>query len=334
MEFTYLDINDNSLTEANILEALNNNARVARVMRKDIERWRKAAESSKGCTNYDVVEPPKSVKIDTKPNVVSRKKTAFDKKVAKYLSKFNATDVDSLVGNVDDILPKPSDYDYKNIILALIAEMYKQINEFTFFLEQEDLSEDDFDEINSEIEELQDRIIFLNNLIKEKKEIPVEQRKNNHLIFISTEAGNIIALNEIEKIDPSFYDRFLVLFEQIKSGYWEVVGDHKRFDSNSVVKSFSEVREFQVRVVFKRLSSDCFAIVTAFTKKDYNDKGYQNSLKTKVAHYYRVEKALLEQLSNPEFMAAQEQYEIELFRKLGKEFDEGVKVYGKIGDPS
>ena len=82
-----------------------------------------------------------------------------------------------------------------------------------------------------------------------------------------------------------------------------------------------------MRVLFSRLSSNHYAIITCFIKK-VNFDNYYNSIITNASNLFnRSEEVLRSQLSNEEFMKQNDLYVEELYRVLGgsdkKEYAKG-----------
>ena len=127
--------------------------------------------------------------------------------------------------------------------------------------------------------------------------------EKNNLVFVPTLSGNIRALDDLEHIPSEYYSRFKDLFDSIVDGTFKNV---KVFASNSPLYGITEVRGFKVRVVFTRLSSDTYAIITAFVKKSDKDKLYNESLNNIVREYRGLEASLKANLNNPEFMKENE----------------------------
>lgn len=140
-----------------------------------------------------------------------------------------------------------------------------------------------------------------------------ETQKENTLVFVPTPSGEIRVISDIEHIDQEYYEKFLGLFLSIKDGSFKNV---KRFAPNSKWSRICEVKDFKVRVCFKRLTDDTYAVITAFTKKSNNEKYYQSSLTQKFDDFEKMEQGIRDSLTNEEFMAEQAKYEAELFRIL------------------
>ena len=106
------------------------------------------------------------------------------------------------------------------------------------------------------------------------------------------------------------------MFDSIKDGSFKNV---KRFsNTNNKNAGVSEVRDYKIRVVFDRISSHDYAIITAFIKKSDNDAGYLKSLISKVKNYDNIRAILKNNLNNPEFMNLQKEYENELYNILNQ----------------
>ena len=90
----------------------------------------------------------------------------------------------------------------------------------------------------------------------------------------------------------------------------------KTFKGNKELLGVAEVKGFKTRIVFSRLNSNTYAIITAFIKKTDNDKYYQDTLKNKIAQYKEIEFSLRNKLNDPSFIEENEQEVNRLFELI------------------
>ena len=325
MAFKFVDISD--LTEGELIEIIEDNTKTASFTREEIRKL-KAAAKPKMTTPTIIVDNSKK---EEQP-VVDR--SDFEDEVEYYYSQVRAITPDNILEKLHLCVPKRTNKNYEKIILRLKLESLRNIREINEVIREYGSSEEP--EEHEEMKMFKDEIIFekqkiafYDNLLspeKEEVEEIEEEETTNRMIFVPTNGGNIRILDEIDHIPDTFYDLFLELFLSIKDGSFKNV---KRFTNNAALNGLVEVKNPQARVVFARLNENTYAIITAFVKKTQKDKGYLDSLKNKAADYKTISEILKRNLSNPEFLELHQQYEDELFRKLG--YDPVTKTFVKGG---
>ncbi len=303
-------LNLSTSTDDEIIQAIECNARISRLLSSEVDKLRKVAASVKTAKKVVVVEE-ESKETPPSPPYVDED---FEDEIDYYLQQLNRLRLEDLDNKILTVLPSRKHYQYERILRRLRLEAMRSIKEIKDVVADEGLSLDDVEDFKEELAletkkiALIDKALAPQTAIEHPEELPA-----NKLIFVPTSGGNIRALDEIDSIPTEYYDRFLGLFESIKDGTFKNV---RRFSSNSELQGLSEVKDFKVRVVYVRLSDDCYAIISAFVKKSDKDKGYRTSLERKYSEFQHQEAALIANLANPEFMELQSQYEQMLFDKL------------------
>lgn len=214
------------------------------------------------------------------------------------------------------VLPSKKHKDYKNIILRLYLESKKEIHEL-LMMKDSTTDEEEKEEIDRLIEHEKRKCELLKErLYKKEVETDLEEEKDlNEIILVPTISGNIRVLEEIEHIKDEYYEGFKELIDSIVDGTFKNV---KVFTNDRYLVGISEVKLFKIRVVFTRLSSNKYALITAFTKKSDNDKLYGESLRSKVFDYRKMEKRIKELIEDEEFLKLNGQYVEELYNVLNK----------------
>ena len=322
MAFKFIDISD--LTEGQLIEVIEENAKTATFTREEIRKL-KAAAKPKTATPSIIID---NSKTEEQPAV---DRSDFEDEVEYYYSQVKEITPATMGEKLHLCVPKRTNKNFEKIILRLKLESLRNIREINEVI-REYLSVEDPEEMQMFKDEIlfeQQKIAFYDQLlspVKEEVEQVEEEEQSNRMIFVPTNGGNIRILDEIDHIPDTFYDLFLELFLSIKDGSFKNV---KRFTNNAALTGLVEVKNPQSRVVFARLNENTYAIITAFVKKTQRDKGYLDSLKNKAADYKAISEILKRNLSNPEFLELHQQYEDELFRKLG--YDPVTKTFVKGG---
>ena len=310
MEYIILD--PTTATEEQMRKAISSNNRTYRLMNSEIIKLRRVAELEK---NSAIKEEQSEEEVSI--TAQEQSDIDFEEEAEYYYSAIKDLSKNNLESELIDALPSRKNYQYQRIILRIKAEIMKEIKELKDFFATEDLSKEEVEEFKAELLFQMQKLATLNRILareETKSEETIEQVENT-LIFVPTTGGNIRVLDEIEHIEPEYYERFFGLLHSIKDGTFKNV---KRFSRNSDLAGLCEVKDFKTRVVFKRLNKNTYAIISAFVKKSDNDKGYRNMLSIRYSDYLGIESSLTSSLENADFIELHNQYQEELFRKLGK----------------
>jgi len=288
-----------------VIKSLDEIRRRASIKKKEIDKLKSAMASTK----IKIVEVKEEIEEDVITKEIIDTSEDFEIEVEYYLSELSKASDDE----IEDILPTRSNYHYENIMLRLMAEITHDISDIKEMMITDNMSKEELDEFKEEIINLgRRRNIIKKSLLEVEKEDTIT--KSNKLIFMPISGNNKIRIfDELKDIPQEEFEGFLELLASIKDGTFKNI---KRFVNNDSLKGALEVRGYQRRVVFQRLSKDCYAIITMFVKKTQNDRGYQQQLKYKYGEYKNMEKELKEKIKEEEFLEENKKYEEELFRLL------------------
>lgn len=325
--FIILDSSD--LTEEQLLEAIKSNCTTATLTRQEIEKLKKLEQEDAKKTKAVVTEDAE-VEEKTTEEKTQNIDQEFEDEVSYYLSLLSKITLD----NIDEmhyVLPSKKHYRYNDILYRLKLSVIKNLKEIKEWIAEEGHDLAIYQEFKEEIELEQEKLKRLTEALthdEEKEEASTSDEIDNKLIFTLTSGGNIRVFEELDHIEPEFYERFNALFKSIKDGTFKRI---KRFASNSEFAGLSEVRGNQVRVVFDRVGIDSYAIITAFVKKTTIDTYYKVAMRKKVSEYYKQCDQIKENLSDEEFVAQHEFYEKELFNKISSSQMQGSQSTKKKG---
>lgn len=299
-----------------IIAGLDRNRDTASRVRRQIKELKQHPET---------IELSKSEEtIDLKAEEREESEEETDEELSLYIDeyrKISGDDEESIIA----LLPDPDDYEYKNIIYRLHAESLKEIKEMTEIMLEDG---DSKDESKSFIENEKKKINILRKLLLTEEIKEEEQEELNTIILAPLESGRIRILDDIDSIPRDYYGKLHDLIQSIVNGSFKRA---KRFSfgENRNQANICEVRGQGIRVTYQRLNKNTYALTSAFLKKTDNDHGYRDYMITVYTEYKKVEEALKNGLSNPEFMALHEDYVQEMWNKLG--IGETSKKYGKGG---
>lgn len=323
MEYIVLDLD--TATEDQIKAAIDCNVRTSRLMRSEIEKLRRVAESAKKTKKPIIVEQPISEEKVLKPEIDED----FENEVDYYLSQIKELKLASIDEDFEKSIPSRKHYQYERILNRLKLESLRTLKEIKDLLGEEGLTTEDISVFQSEYSLELKKIELINKALAPQKEEELgEEKTENKLIFVPTQGGDIRILEEIDSMPSEYYERFLGLFQSIKDGTFK---NAQRFTGNNELAGLCEVKDFKVRVIFVRLNRDSYAVISSFIKKSDNDKAYRASVVRKYSEFLNMESSLRANLDNEEFMALQATYEQELFNKLSPSSKTPV-VKKKVGD--
>ena len=307
MEYIILDLD--TATEEQIKAAIDCNNRTYRMMTSEISKLKKVSESIRKTQKQEVCEPEA---IQEEKPVIDED---FEHELEYYYQALKELSLEELDTEIYSVLPSKRNYQYKRIMYRLKAEIVRNIKEIKDFITEEGVSLEDAD-LEKEMELELKRYNLLDQALREKETVREDEEQiQNQLVFAPTLGGNIRVLDELDHIDPEYYERFDGLFKSIIDGTFKNV---QRFSRNSDLAGLCEVKDFKTRVIFKRLSKNSYAVISAFIKKSDNDKGYRNMLSSRYNDYLLIEDSLKANLSNEEFISMQRLYTEELFNKVSK----------------
>lgn len=314
MDFMY--INDEQLTEDELLTVLKHNSETIRLRKSEIERLKKAANAS----IIEVKEVPTIVK---KEEVIKREsdKTDFDEEVEFYISEIESLKEEELSEKLSEVLPVRANYNYKKIIIRIIAEYVKDIKDINeiLIMDTDKMDITELNEYKEEIKKLSKKIELLKIALKDDKKIETENNHQNRIIFAPTAGGNIRAIDSIKDMPIEYYESFLELFNSIKDGTFKNI---RKFSNSGQLNGLFEVKGFKVRVYFDRIFKDTYAIIGVYVKKVDNDKAFRSYVTNIYDEYKKNMKKIKENIANEEFLKLHEDYEKELFALLNSKKDE------------
>ncbi len=325
MEF--MTVNLNTATEEELISCLEKNITTAKEYRQQIAKLKQLKNnllSEKGLSSLSQQE---SLPIQQAERNNNQENQEFEEEIDYYYALINRLNYENIKTEIDKILPSKENVHYEKIMLRLQAELLKSIKEAKDYLHSESLNDNDIKDLNDEIS-FKEQIIKL--LISHMKQVnpPISINKKvleNSLIFVPTISGRIRVFDEIDSMPLEYYDELKGLFLSIKNATFKGV---KRFQGD-YYSGISEVRGKLMRVVFTRLNSTTYAVLTTFAKKFDSSSAYRSSLDSIVQSYRQVENQLFSNLDNPDFLALQEHYQKVLEEKLSIS-KENPKVKQKV----
>lgn len=247
----------------------------------------------------------KNVKKESKTIITSEENEEKIEEVLNYFEEevnYYINNYKSLTDNFNKeelfmILPSRKHPKYRDILLRLAVQSFKEIKEAENLMDIYTTS-DERQICNDIIDNEKRKINYLREELTRKDEIGDNLIKNE-IILVPTTNNKIRILEELEHIPVDYYPKFLELVNSIVDGTFKNV----RFLSNNCkIEGISEVKGFKVRIIFKRIGLNSYALISAFIKKTDYDKYYLESLDNKISDYRLMENKLKNSLLKEDFL--------------------------------
>lgn len=245
----------------------------------------------------------------------------------------------SKLTNEEDIrnsLPLSSSDNFEELINMIISKLDDEISEW----EREDLlavTNDDKETVKKELDilNLKKRICLekidefnQNNALEEA----YEKTPKKHLIFATSNLGNILFLRDLKDISEEYYNKVLELLSKLEYNIYDnnETKDRKLANNRNVTNIY-EKKDFKVRICYRMLTPDTCYVMLAKMKKSNNDLKdrleIENRKLNTESDYQRVKKLLQDPKSREELINSNEEIKKEI-EKYIKENGRGGHHYG------
>ena len=321
MEFKQIEYNDSS---DSILKVIQENITIASKMEREITNNRRRQHPK-----AESKEVPNKIKTPTTPETVQEIKVdeEFEDALACYLEDYQTLSDNFTKKALELVLPTKSDYRYQDIIIRLHLSSLKEIKELSELLTDENNTKEDLEEIKHLIRLENKKIKLLKEISAQKEtEKSTDNEKKITIILAPTSTGSIRLLEELKRIPNDFYFQFIEIITSLEKGVLRRV---KAFVEIKDFKGIRELRCGDVRIVFKRLSNDKYALITGFVKRNA-DQAYREHIQHTILDYKQIEEQLKKVSTEEDFLCENEKRVMDLKNILGNKKES--KVAKKVGD--
>lgn len=240
----------------------------------------------------------------------------------------------SKLTNEEDIrnsLPLSSSDSFEELINMIISKLDDEISEW----EREDLlavTNDDKETVKKELDilNLKKRICLekidefnQNNALEEA----YEKTPKKHLIFATSNLGNILFLRDLKDISEEYYNKILELLSKLEYNIYDnnETKDRKLANNRNITNIY-EKKDFKVRICYRMLTPDTCYVMLAKMKKSNNDLKdrleIENRKLSTESDYQRVKNLLKDPKSREELININEQIKSEIEKNI-KEHERG-----------
>lgn len=312
-----INLEDKNYTKEELLDILNNNSKYSKELKEEIYKLEESKNKEEKEEKFIFYQDDDKAISEEELYETDDYNLEFENIIESLLPSFRMLDDNNLYEFVE-MLHNNYGFLANNIIKRLMAEIIKDKKDLNDMCNS-NLSSEDKEEIKEEIKKYNIKFKILEDLLskEENKEIPKEEQ--NTIILVPTISGNDRCIDEVKKLDKSYYESIIKLLDSIIYGTFK---GHKSFKSiNKYLQGVEEVRDVRgrTRIVYDRLDNKKYAVITIFDKHNDTDSKYINMLKEKVENYKSMKKELLENSYDDNFIKEEERKIELLFKILGKE---------------
>lgn len=283
------------------------------------------------------IEKLKNVKLKEEEEVLVKKETLDSQDISKieedleyefYYDSIkmihSCSNREELMQLIREYLPSKSNSNYFNLVSRIKAEIYKEMLELSS-MANEDNDCEFLKELKGAISLEQEKLKCVEAVETEKENLK-DEVEENRIVFLTTNAGNVYAIEDIEDINREYFESFKELLDSIKKGTFKNV---KFFNSNNnKLNMVAEVRGFQTRILFDRVDNNTYVIIQMFIKKCDISKEYKQSLGNRIAIYRSARNEIISLLNDQAYIDDNIKYEEQLNEILDgkvKRKNKGVK---------
>lgn len=177
----------------------------------------------------------------------------------------------------NDIIQSLPTTDYQSffpimkLIIEKLEQKKKEFEDFVILattIEEKELYQEEINTIDFKLNICHKRLQEATS--KKQKEEEAEITQHKHLIFATTESGNIYFEKDLSLIPYEFYDKIISCLERLENNEAETNQEKgKKLGSNHAkLNSIHEIKEFKIRIFYKYLTKDSVYVMLVRMKKD------------------------------------------------------------------
>ncbi|MGN1379726.1 MAG: hypothetical protein ACI4XR_05000 [Bacilli bacterium] len=230
-------------------------------------------------------------KIEINPN----KKIILDNSIESLKSQIISIqpyEINDLLSNYENVYKDNNEFDY--VLNKIMDDIINELLTYYEFLLDKDLNSTNLErkEIVDSYYKLLEKYLIIKSFYetREKKLYSFEEKDDENekedinnlntkkIIYASSEVNPLNAkiISDLKNIPEEYYESILDLLINFKNNTLPK-SKIKRLINNGKLSYLYEIKEFQTRIIFKRVQDDIICILGIFIKKDNNDiKEYKN----------------------------------------------------------
>lgn len=174
------------------------------------------------------------------------------------------------------LLPPSTGANFTDILRGVVQLLKNELNDYQrelISLNDEELKEMYREEIGNLTKKMNvcQKLLSDRYVIPSEEESKFDETKKINIIFGVNPAGNITFFNDLKKnIDEHYFKEVLLLIEQLESGIFITNPEKvRKFTSvNGALQGLSEVKSYQIRIIFRQLPNNIIYVEMIRIKKD------------------------------------------------------------------
>ncbi len=109
----------------------------------------------------------------------------------------------------------------------------------------------------------------------------------NKILFLRNDSDEVFIMKDLDKTNPEYLPKIVKLLKDKKAGYTvDQKNTDKQIISNDKLRQFRELKDDQIRIVYRYLSDNKVLIIGCGTKKDNVDYKLLNTMAKRYNKYY------------------------------------------------
>lgn len=157
-----------------------------------------------------------------------------------------------------------------------------------------------------------------------KEEIMPENNNERHLIFATTDSGRTYFERDLKSVPEETYNDVIACVEMLKNGMEESNAEKARaFSNNPKLSGLHEIKSYQTRLVYRKLTEDCVYVMLVRQKKDDNSQIDRESVISRrqatTAQFNQIKKAMEDPIKRDEIIRQNDEYTGTLLTQLKDE---------------
>ena len=161
-----------------------------------------------------------------------------------------------------------------------------------------------------------------NALVEAYENIP-----QKHLIFATSDLGNVYFLRDLKDVSEEYYKDVLDLLNDLQNNNISVMNETKDKKLNGKLSDIFEKKAFKIRICYRILTPDTCYVMLVKMKKSTRDTKYNAEIENRKLNtesdYQRVKKLLQDPKSREDLISSNEE--------IKKEIEKYIKENGRGG---
>ncbi len=234
------------------------------------------------------------------------------------------------IEDIEAALPTSAYPNFCDLIEGIIERSYEELEYLNGeLLEENDPSMREY--LEEGIRICESRISHCQQKLKEalesqqiKEDIIPEDISEKHLIFATTDSGRTYFERDLKSVPEETYNDVIACVEMLKNGMEESnVEKARSFSNHPKLSGLHEIKSYQTRVIYRKLTEDCVYVMLVRQKKDDNSQIDRempiNRKQSTATQFDQIKKAMEDPVKRNEIIRQNDEYTGTLLTQLKDE---------------